>query len=565
MPTLPAHPNLDQLRRQARDLLRAANGGDDHAIRRIEAVSDRLTLSSAQLAVARDHGFASWPRLKSEVEARTVELSRAAVAFCGASVGDWTGRAARILAARPEIADYSVETAAVLGGVERVRSELERDRGLATRRDPDSGWTALHLACGSKWHHLDPTRADGLAAVAELLLDAGAELDGRIKRPGGRDGRSPLECACATASTSAGNEPLARLLLERGAVPGDHDLYMVAFAQNRGRCLALLLDHTQDVGETARMALAAPISTGDTEIVRVMLEAGVDPRRYHDDDDRPSSAAYAAVSRGCSAALLGLLLAHEADPSALGPDGRSPIQLATAQGWDDLAQLLLRYGAVDDATDADRLRSACLRSDHDQVKQQLAEHPALLHDTVEALGGTIVHAAETGNMSAVSLMLDLGYPLEAHVGEDGGTVLHTAAYAGTADTVRLLLDRGATSRPAIRGGTAHRLTGPRSEAASNPHKTLPRTGWQPSERCSKPAPPPKASHCHPANPSRRASRSPNSCAATASVPEATPRPRTPAAEMRVDIPRPACRSRSADSGTCSASGRRADAWVVFAI
>jgi hypothetical protein len=30
--------------------------------------SDRLTVAAAQLALAREYGFASWPRLKREVE-----------------------------------------------------------------------------------------------------------------------------------------------------------------------------------------------------------------------------------------------------------------------------------------------------------------------------------------------------------------------------------------------------------------------------------------------------------------------------------------------------------------
>jgi ankyrin repeat protein len=40
-------------------------------------------------------------------------------------------------------------------------------------------------------------------------------------------------------------------------------------------------------------------------------------------------------------------------------------------------------------------------------------------------------------------MLDLGFPVGTRGGDDGGTALHTAAYAGSADVARLLLDRGA--------------------------------------------------------------------------------------------------------------------------
>jgi hypothetical protein len=68
MRQLPERPNLDQLRRQARELLRAALKGDPRATRRIGRLSKPLTLSAAQLALAREHGFPSWVRLKAAVE-----------------------------------------------------------------------------------------------------------------------------------------------------------------------------------------------------------------------------------------------------------------------------------------------------------------------------------------------------------------------------------------------------------------------------------------------------------------------------------------------------------------
>ncbi len=74
MSELPGRPNLDQLRRQARELLRAAADGEPSALTRIRAVSGRASLSAAQLAVAREYGFASWPALHAEVERRLAEL-----------------------------------------------------------------------------------------------------------------------------------------------------------------------------------------------------------------------------------------------------------------------------------------------------------------------------------------------------------------------------------------------------------------------------------------------------------------------------------------------------------
>jgi hypothetical protein len=73
MSELPGRPDLDQLRRQARELLRAAVGGDSDALARLRAVSGRVTLSAAQLALAREYGCASWPALRAEAQHRRAQ------------------------------------------------------------------------------------------------------------------------------------------------------------------------------------------------------------------------------------------------------------------------------------------------------------------------------------------------------------------------------------------------------------------------------------------------------------------------------------------------------------
>lgn len=52
MPYLPAHPDLDQARHQAKDLMRKAKARDSDAVARLRVVSGELNLASAQLAVA---------------------------------------------------------------------------------------------------------------------------------------------------------------------------------------------------------------------------------------------------------------------------------------------------------------------------------------------------------------------------------------------------------------------------------------------------------------------------------------------------------------------------------
>jgi hypothetical protein len=96
MSQLPARPDLDQLRRQARELHRAAQGGNARATRRLQQVSGTATLSAAQLAVAREYGFASWPRLKAGAERRRAEASPP-----GPAARDQAGQAAPEPAAPP--------------------------------------------------------------------------------------------------------------------------------------------------------------------------------------------------------------------------------------------------------------------------------------------------------------------------------------------------------------------------------------------------------------------------------------------------------------------------------
>ncbi|MGH3406664.1 MAG: DUF5990 family protein [Streptosporangiaceae bacterium] len=75
MSQLPDRPDLGQLRHQARELHRAAQDGDARALRRLRRASGTVNLSAAQLAIARDYGFASWPLLKAEVERRRAVLA----------------------------------------------------------------------------------------------------------------------------------------------------------------------------------------------------------------------------------------------------------------------------------------------------------------------------------------------------------------------------------------------------------------------------------------------------------------------------------------------------------
>jgi hypothetical protein len=72
--SLPDRPDLDQLRRQAKELRDAARSGEPAALERFarshpSAPHGPLTLAAAQLVVARELGFPSWPKLKAAADA----------------------------------------------------------------------------------------------------------------------------------------------------------------------------------------------------------------------------------------------------------------------------------------------------------------------------------------------------------------------------------------------------------------------------------------------------------------------------------------------------------------
>jgi ankyrin repeat protein len=270
-----------------------------------------------------------------------------------------------------------------------------------------------------------------------MLLEAGAELD---QTPTAESQWRPIRCAIASALSGRGNEPIVRLLLERGAQVADHDLYLGGFATGGEQwCLRLLIEHTPDVRAIAEQALAAPVSADDADAVRLLLEAGADPSRYRDDDGKPTAAILAAIDAGCSLALIDLLLSHGADPDRSGDDGRSALAVATANGRADLVQLLRRHGAREDATPLDELRYACLRGDRAQALRQLEQHPELRAALADTDGSALILAAETGNGDAIELLLAAGFPVGAKGGPNGATPLHVAAYAGSTEAVSRLL------------------------------------------------------------------------------------------------------------------------------
>lgn len=90
----------------------------------------------------------------------------------------------------------------------------------------------------------------------------------------------------------------------------------------------------------------------------------------------------------------------------------------------------------------DLFLSACLNADRPAAQRALDQKLVRLDQLGDEDYAVLFRAAEVGNTPAVELMLDLGFPIDAR-GDDGGTPPHVAAYNGSVETVRLLLDHGA--------------------------------------------------------------------------------------------------------------------------
>jgi ankyrin repeat protein len=432
--SLPEPPDLDQLRRQAKELRDAARRGDAAAKERFTrqhptGPQDAVSLAAAQLVVARELGFPSWPKLKAAID-DAVAKSANVGDFVAASV-DGRLRAARaIFGADPDIARRSLLAATVLGDAQAVQDGLAVDPTAAAAVDDDRGWPPLLYACYSHWHHIDPARAPWLAEVVRLLLDAGAS-------PRTNDGGRPRYRSALKGSVEVDNPDVLEVLLDAGANPDDGESIGEAAGHGHHRCLELLLAHGARV--TSTWALGAAVWADDPVAMRMLLDALAQGGASVADT---ATDTLLDAAGDASLEVVEALLAAGADPRAVDSDGISALRKAVRAGRSDTAARLRHLGASDDSTDVERFLGACLTADRHRAEQLLAEYPDLSGRLSDEDRAVIVHAAASRPVETIALMLDLGFST-ADRNDLGERPLHSAAYAGKVQVVRLLLERGA--------------------------------------------------------------------------------------------------------------------------
>ena len=192
--SLPDEASLEQLRKQAKDVRDLARAGVPGAVDLVAEyhpdAAHPVTLAGAQLVVARHYGFASWARLKRYVEmieryrrspdevgkasgAADEFLAFACLRFGGDDGPSRWERAARVLAARPELARSSIHVAAAAADEASVRAQLAADPALASREGGPYGWEPLLYLASAR--HDPRISADATLGTARALLEHGAD------------------------------------------------------------------------------------------------------------------------------------------------------------------------------------------------------------------------------------------------------------------------------------------------------------------------------------------------------------------------------------------------------
>jgi len=453
-PQLPERPNLEQLKRQAKDLLRAAQARNADALARFrrlpayargvddETLIATVALHDAQSVVARELGSPSWNALVERVEELTLALDAAVEQFIHAATEVQPDRAERLLALHPRIAEASFYTALLLGDVARVESHLARRPALATDVGGPREWPALLYVCHTGLDFGPVARRDGLVECARRLLAHGADPNARYPWLHHGVHRPALWAAVFILRLL----PLAKLLLESGASPDDGVTFPLAVGGGDIAALELLHAHGADVNQPwasdGSATLYAIMQWSDTPNgVRWLLEHGANPDPvFVANGETPLHVA----ARRWSLEVVEMLVQRGADVSRRRADGRTPYAVAALAGNEAVAAWLAQYGATTELSAVDRYVAACSCGDRATASSLLKARPALRAELGPEHYSAFYRAAERGDVRVLEAMLDCGFDPDRGDDEIGKTALHAAAMEGHVDAVRVLLAHGAS-------------------------------------------------------------------------------------------------------------------------
>ncbi|HYL36078.1 MAG TPA: ankyrin repeat domain-containing protein [Bryobacteraceae bacterium] len=205
---LPSRPSLEQYKKQAKNLLKAYKSADPDAVQRIQKHHPRLktglALADAQLVIAREHGFESWPKFVKDIQVfetiRSGDIdalkrllrkdTKLATATLGGNVGGGEGESRSLLHVVTDWPGHVPNGAVMVDLLVEAGVDVNaRFRGRHTE-------TPLHWAA-----------SNDDVEVIDALLDRGAD----IEAPGGViGGGTPLDDAVAFRQWKAAQRLVAR-------------------------------------------------------------------------------------------------------------------------------------------------------------------------------------------------------------------------------------------------------------------------------------------------------------------------------------------------------------------
>jgi ankyrin repeat protein len=396
-------PDIDQLRRQARELLEAYRAQSPDAIIEVAAqhrtaTPETFALHDAQFVLARSYGLESWPKLKAAVEGVTIKRLHEAVKNRD------LGAVRALLARRPEIVDLlhggpsgfeirALHIAVMARDVEMTRLLLEA--GADTR--------------GGIWPNRDATSPRTIAAERgydEIVALMASHEERRGARSGNAlgDGVRRLRDAMMTGGEEAVIAVFESQPALAGICPPD-GVTMLHRAAGHGSLTVAkwLLDHGADVNEKSQPDFWR--REGRTPLEFAVWECAEDS------------------GRSASEAMAALLIERGAE--------LSPLAAAALGRWDYLASCPLH------SLQGKGLLQAAVRGDRPDVLRRLLEmgldpnermQIGQLEDQTFSSGGPLLEAVNTGRIDMARLLLAHGADPNASVFTSGSAT--AAAYTG---------------------------------------------------------------------------------------------------------------------------------------
>jgi ankyrin repeat protein len=472
---LPTRPNLEQYKKQAKDLVGDCDFGITDALTRVrrhhprfhnrpasETQGVRVTRTDAQLVIAREHGFESWPKFARHIEMlhlieSVASLTDPVAAFIEVACvprhsdhGSGTlDHAEMILSRYPHVKSNNIYTAAILGDEAIVRGFLSRNPSSATITGGPHGWDALTYLCFSRYLRIDRTRSEAFVRTARVLLLAGASAKtGWFETIDHPNPRQVLESAIYGAAGIARHPEMTRLLLEFGADPNDEETPYHVPEGYDNTVMKILLQSGKLSDVSLTLMLVRKADWHDYEGLRLLLEHGANPNAVPKFGD---NALHHALRRDNHVKAIELLLDHAADPALKNTrDGRSAVAMAAHRGRGDVLALLERRGVALGLHGVDELIGACAKGDREGMRSLASREPHLVQELVEQGGTLLAEFAGNGNVEGLQCLLDLGVRAAALYNEGDlyfdiardSTALHVAAWRAWPSAVKELIERG---------------------------------------------------------------------------------------------------------------------------